>query len=131
MFKAIKNFITRHEHSFDLEETETSFHFVRTEIKKAFTDNSFFGGTTFLYDGYWERIEKTTEICLCGEHGKSKVAYKKVREFSNGARLIENLNDLALHGQNSYTVPNKERRVKSEAGMELARRKLNLILTNA
>jgi hypothetical protein len=128
MFRKLKNFVTRHEHSFDSEEIETSFHFVRTGVEQAFTDNSFFGGTTLLYDGYWERIEEATEICKCGEHGESSREYKKVNELSNGERLIEILNDLALHGKSGYTDPNKITRAKVSAKIAEARRKLHGIL---
>ena len=128
MFRKFKNFITRHKHSFELEEIETSYHFVRTGIMDSYTDNSFFGGTTFLYEGYWERIIETTELCQCGQHGEVDRQYKKVRELSNGARIIEIMNDLALHGQNSYTSTDKERRVKVSMNMQEARKKLHGIL---
>ena len=128
MFRKLKNFVTRHEHSFDSEEIETSFHFVRTGIMDSYTDNGFFGGTCILYDGHWEHIEEATEICKCGEHGESSREYEKVNELSNGERLIEILNDLALHGKSGYTDPNKITRAKVSAKMAEARRKLHGIL---
>jgi len=130
MFRKIKNFITGHKHDFNIEETTTSFHFNRIDVKDVYVDNSLFGGTSIFYNGFWERCEKTTDLCLCGEHGESVYDIVKVKELSNGKRIIEVLNNLALRGIMVFTHPDKKRRVKVSMSMKEARGKLNELLTS-
>ncbi len=129
MFTSIKNLFTRHQHSFDFEDVTTSYQFVRTEIKEAHSSGGFFGGTTFVYDGFWELVTDTQEMCQCGKHGKNSRKTVKVSTLSNGEELKIKLNDYGLHYGVGHPIASQtNRRVKCAMGMEAARRKLETIL---